>query len=160
MSRKTEACYKHIFETTKKEIFDLNGESMMSDYEKAMRNAFHAVYPDVVQHSCWFHFCQAAKKKASQMPQLMNVIKTNELVKNGYYKLLALPLLPSSDIVPCFHAIKSTVSDVEAMKQYLNYFNKQWIVQVMLTSLLCMARHSDHINDLYSTPQCSQHKIF
>lgn len=129
MSRKTEKCYTHLFQTLKT-LFPLNGKSIMTDFEMAMRNALRNVYPDLKQHTCWFHFCQAAKRKAAQIPHLMQAIKSNENVKNAYYKLLSLPLLPPHEILSCFQIIKSQVADEKAIKKFLNYYEAQWLKKV------------------------------
>ncbi|KAL7725687.1 hypothetical protein ACLKA6_013303 [Drosophila palustris] len=46
MSRKSEKGYVHLFQTLK-EIFPLNGNSVMTDFETAMRNAIRNVYPNL-----------------------------------------------------------------------------------------------------------------
>lgn len=97
MSRKSERCYIHLF-TALKQIFDLTGESFMTDFEIAMRNAIRHVYPGARLHTCWFHFCQAAKRKTYQIPMFIRSIQANEKMKSIYYKLLSLPLLPAADM--------------------------------------------------------------
>lgn len=129
MSRKSEKCYIHLFETLK-EMFPLNGNSIMTDFELGMRNAIRHVYPTLKMYTCWFHFCQAAKRKASQLMNLVHHIKTNANIKSAYYKLLSLPLLPAKDIVPCFQMIKSQVADEKVFKPFMRYFEKQWIKKV------------------------------
>lgn len=129
MSRKTEKCYTHLFQTLK-EIFPLNGKSVMTDFELAMRNAIRSVYPTIKMHTCWFHFCQAAKRKASQLMHFMAQLKINENIKNAYYKLLCLPLLPASEILSCFQIIKSQVTDEKVFKPFLKYFETQWMQKV------------------------------
>lgn len=131
MSRKTEECYKHLFVTLKK-TFPLNGKSFMTDFELAIRNALRSVYPEVSQYTCWFHFCQAAKRKCSKFPSFVNDIKNNENIKKAYYKLLALPLLPPNHIVSCFQMVKSELTDVKSAKKFLDYFDKQWLKQVKI----------------------------
>lgn len=129
MSRKTEKCYTHLFQTLK-EIFPLHGKSVMTDFELAMRNAIRNVYPTLKMYTCWFHFCQAVKRKASQLMHLMAQLKINENIKNAYYKLLCLPLLPASEILACFQMIKSQVADEKVFKPFLRYFETQWIKKV------------------------------
>lgn len=129
MSRKTEKCYIHLFQKLK-EMFPLNGKSIMTDFETAMRNALLHVYPNITSNTCWFHFCQAAKRKASQFPNLVNAIQTNTEIKNAYYKCLSLPLLPPAEIISCFQMIKSQVADHQVIKPFINYFERQWIKKV------------------------------
>lgn len=130
MSRKSQACYTHLFETLRKE-FPLDGRSFMTDYEVALRNALRVVYPAMDQKTCWFHYCQAARRKCSSFPKLMHKLKSNETLKRAYFKLLALPLLPAEHIVSCFQMIKSELVDVQEAKKFLNYFEKQWLEKVI-----------------------------
>lgn len=132
MSRKTEECYVHLFNTLKS-IFTLDGKSFMTDFEAPIRNALRIVYPAVRQNTCWFHFCQAAKRMCMKYPDLVIAIKSNERVKQAYYKLLALPLLPAKDIVQCFQMVKSELVDTQAAKPYLQYFERQWIKRVIIS---------------------------
>lgn len=129
MSRKTERCYTHIFQSLR-DSFPLNGKSIMTDFETAMRNALRNVYPNIELNTCWFHFCQAAKRKASQLQNFSNAVKTNEEIKSAYYKLLALPLLPANDIIPTFQVVKSQVTGLPVVKDFFNYFEKQWLKKV------------------------------
>lgn len=131
MSRKTEQCYKHLFETLR-EYFPLNGKSVMTDFELALRNAIRAVYPEIETNTCWFHFCQAAKRKASQISPFTNAMKKNDILKDAYYKMLALPLLPEENIVQCFQIIKSQIADVKVVKPFIKYYENQWIKKVSI----------------------------
>lgn len=130
MSRKSERCYVHLFQTLQ-QMFPLNGHSVMTDFELAMRNAIRTVYPHIKLYTCWFHFCQAAKRKASQLMNLVHHMKSNANIRNAYYKLLALPLLPASEIIACFQMIKSQVADEKVFKPFLRYFERQWIKKVI-----------------------------
>lgn len=134
MSRKTEKCYTHLFQTLK-EIFPLNGKHIMTDFETAMRNAIHNVYPAMKTYTCWFHFCQAAKRKASQLMNIFHDVKTNANIRSAYYKLLCLPLLPPAEIIPCFQMVKSQVADEKVFKPFLKYFERQWIKKVIFFNI-------------------------
>lgn len=108
----------------------VTGHSIMTDFEKAMRNGIRHVYPTIKMYTCWFHFCQAAKRKASQLMNLVHYIKTNSNIESAYYKLLSLPLLPAKDIVSCFQMVKSQVADEKVFKPFIKYFENQWIKKV------------------------------
>lgn len=93
MSRKTQESYTHLF--IKAHIFDLKPTSFMTDYERAMRNGLHAVWPDAGMFACWFHYCQAIKKHASQIPQFMTIARSDGDRIKLYYEIMCLPLLPA-----------------------------------------------------------------
>lgn len=117
----------------------------MTDFELAMRNALHFVYPTIKLHTCWFHFCQGAKRKASQLMNLVHCIKTNANIRMQTYKLLALPLLPAKEIVPCFQMVKSQVAGERVFKPFLRYFERQWIKKVIsfIISLIFTIFHKE-----------------
>lgn len=106
----------------------------MTDFEVAMRNAIRYVYPGIQIHTCWFHLCQAAKRKAHQLPHFVNSIKTNPHIKEIYYKLLSLPLLPRQDITEQFYTLKQSALEIDknASRQFLKYFEEHWIKKVVI----------------------------
>lgn len=107
-------------------------ESSITDYETAMRNDIEICYPGAKVYSCWFHFCQAVKKKISQLPELNTLIRTNKEVYCLYRKFQALPLLPPANIEEAFKELSEiamTKSNVDFMP-FLNYYQRQWIKKV------------------------------
>lgn len=82
MSCKKQKCYEHVFKYIDEDICRLNG-TFMTDYEYAMRNALAIQYPQAKLRCCWFHFCQAVKKKAAKLG-LANLIRTGVLEKDIY----------------------------------------------------------------------------
>lgn len=132
MSRKTRRAYEHVFRYIKDKIFDLQGQSMMTDFECAMRNAIRTVHPDVKLLSCWFHFTQAVKKRAMQSPQLIPYLQQNEEGKEIYYKLMSLPLLPPDEIFPEFEKLKilALANHKQHFLEFIKYFEFQWLKKV------------------------------
>lgn len=134
MSSKSEAAYIHVLEYIEQNVFSMkNCSSFMTDYERAMKNALRAVYgPQVKIFSCWFHFTQAVKRKASQIDGFYSFIRANAERERLYYKLLSLPLLPSYCIHDIFRVLDVTARDWKnaAMNAFLDYYNRQWIRKV------------------------------
>lgn len=132
MSRKTENCYYHVFKTINDTIFNLECESMMTDYEKAMRNGFKRVVQSAVLYGCWFHFAQAIKKKGSQISGFFKAVRKNKQLEKLYYKFLCIPLLPPENIVNAFEMLRDIAQqlDPEVFNEFLKYFEKQWINKV------------------------------
>lgn len=106
MTRKTQAAYTHLFRCIDDEILPLNPSSFMTDYEVAMRNALGTVYPEAQMYGCWFHFCQAVKRHASQIGGFLVAARSNNESAEIYYDLLCLPLLPPQYIINVFNLIK------------------------------------------------------
>lgn len=72
-----------------------------------MRNAIRCVYPNIDLNTCWFHFCQAAKRKAIQMQSFANAANSTKKRNPLINKLLALSLLPPDDIAEILSIINT-----------------------------------------------------
>lgn len=142
MSRKTQVAYQHLFKYIKDNIFELNGKSIMTDFERAMRNALADIYPDTKMYTCWFHFTQAAKKQAMKTNRLIELIRTDSTARNIYFQLMAIPLLPAKYIIQEFERLKYVAMNQykREFKYFLNYYESQWIKKV---------RHLENISYLF-----------
>lgn len=111
-----------------------NCESIMTDFEVAMRNALRVIFPGVELNCCWFHFTQAAKKRAMQTPQLIPYLLQNQSAREIYYKLLSLPLLPPIEIATQFKKLKvlALANHKKVFADFIKYYENQWIKKVLL----------------------------
>lgn len=132
MSRKTEACYTHLFENIKKNIFNLDANSFMTDYELAMRSAIRKIFPNASVFACWFHLCQAVKRKANAIPGFVQSLRSDKGAMEIYGKYLCLPLLPAPQITQAFGTLKaeSEIYDAALFRPFNKYYEKQWINKV------------------------------
>lgn len=131
MNCKTQSCYQDVFQYINDNLLELKVASVMTDYERAMRNAIRSVVsPNTELFACWFHFKQAMKKHASQMNGLLEKIRGKKEYENIYYKLQAIPLLPAEDIWSAFQIVKSEANKLDAalFKPILNYYERQWLI--------------------------------
>lgn len=106
----------------------------VTDYERAMRNALRKLYPRSKQTSCWFHFCQAVKKKASMIPTFYNLIRINSEAAYINRQLQCLPLLKFNNIVPSFEILSTHANRLNkgVFASFLSYYKKQWLEKVGL----------------------------
>lgn len=133
MSKKSRRSYEHLFNFIKKNVIDLGDSvSIMTDFEIAMRNALRITFPQPKLLCCWFHFCQAAKKRALQTPQLYPYLHQHKEARAIYYKLLSLPLLPAINIIPEFRRLKvlALANHRVVFADFIKYFENQWIRKV------------------------------
>lgn len=138
MSKKTEESYAHIFEYIEQNIFQLEPDSFTTDYEKAMRNGLKSVYKNALLVACWFHFCQALRRKCSKIPDFFKHVSSNEAADRLFHKFLALPLLPSDKIREGFAMLKLGLQCMEPREPYekfLKYFETQWLKNVSVKNL-------------------------
>lgn len=134
MTRKTQRAYEHLFAFINEKVCSLQCKTFTSDYEVAMRNALHILFPSTRLVACWFHYSQALKKHVRQLPGFERFLRGNEAAENIYYTLQCLPLLPSEHILCAFKQLKQEALAIEKKKfrVFLNYFERQWIVKVIL----------------------------
>lgn len=106
--------------------------SITTDFERAMRAALRDLYPNSKFVHCWFHFTQAAKKRAMQTPQLIPYIRKNREAEEIYFKLLSLPLLPAHHIREEFQRLKviARARHRAVFADFLSYYERQWMDQV------------------------------
>lgn len=106
----------------------MNCASMTTDYEPAMWKSLKELYPTIRFLKCWFHFTQAAKKRAMQTPQLIPHLRRNPAGKEIYYKLLSLPLLPADKIINEFKTLKTlALANNQVFDKFIAYYEKQWV---------------------------------
>lgn len=134
MSKRTQIAYTRIFKYIDKHICALKCVRFYTDYECAMKNALRTCFPDSELVSCWFHFVQAVRRKASKMQDLFHLIRTDTTAATFYYKFQALALLRPDLIDEAFLNLSNAALKYNrtAFEPFVNYFNKQWIRKVKL----------------------------
>lgn len=134
MDKKTENTYWHIFNYIENNIFNLAPKSFNTDYECGMQNALKRIYPNAQLVGCWFHYCQAVRRKIVQrFKNLQTYIKTSNQANAMYHKFLSLPLLPHYLIQNSFEQLKLMINIFDKdqhFDQFVAYFEKQWIKKV------------------------------
>lgn len=128
MSRRTTDCYKSVFDYINKEILPMKGSKIITDFEIALRNALREILVDLILLGCWFHYCQALRKRIASEYQLFLLIRTNEEARLLYRKCQCLALLPADKIRPAFYQLAfKAVQDFPQFLKFIEYFDKQWI---------------------------------
>lgn len=132
MSNKSQACYEHAFKHFDENVFRLSCVSFTTDYERGMRNALRSLFPESRLFACYFHFCQAVKKRAYKTNHLVALMKSNESARSIYYRLLCLPLLPANYISEMFAELKTEAYGINKsiFRPFMRYFYDQWLVKV------------------------------
>lgn len=131
MTRKTQKAYEHALRYVHENVFSLQCEAMITDYEIAMRQAVREVVPGIKQLGCWFHYAQAIRRKIASLSELFELIRTNERIRNIYYKIICLPLLPHDKIQNAFNVL--ALEGLELTKTFtpfVKYFQNQWLNRV------------------------------
>lgn len=58
MESKTEVAYTAVLRKCKALFPAIQPVCIMTDYEIALKNAFSNIYPESIQHACYFHYIQ------------------------------------------------------------------------------------------------------
>ncbi|XP_074100585.1 uncharacterized protein LOC141528439 [Cotesia typhae] len=130
MSRKSTDCYVAVIDRFKSLSQHIIVLSYMTDFESGLRKALKLSYPNAPAESCYFHFIQANMKKAKKLG-LLKKLENWEDGRKFFRKLLALALLPSTDIIPTFNwlLVIHTPSYL-IFKDFLNYFVDYWLMTI------------------------------
>ena len=110
---------------------DLQPNQVIADFEEAPAAAIHAMYGnDLTVSGCWFHYGQAIMKRLKKIG-LTEAYQNEERARTVFRCLLALPLLPVTDIDPAFQDVKVLVHDDTPSKTLLlklcRYVERQWL---------------------------------
>lgn len=133
MSKRTVQAYESVFSYISTNIIPRRGDAIIMDFEKAMRKGLQKVLKsegsNLMILGCWFHYCQALRRKTSAMSTLFELIRTNEKHRHIFRKFQCLPLLPEHHIEPTFKtlAMEALKLDKEVFAPFINYFNNEWI---------------------------------
>lgn len=127
MTHKSQAAYEHLFKYIS-DNWNLHPTKFMCDFERGLRNAIRKTYPGIPVKGCWFHYCQAIRKRAAKIPGFFQEIWASEAKKQFFHKLLSLALLKEGHILNAFRILKTENLNFEnPLQQFLIYFERQWM---------------------------------
>lgn len=133
MSRRTTEAYESVFKYITEKLIPLRGEAIIIDFEKAMRKALIQILKSIDSHmsilGCWFHMCQALRRKLSKLPDLFQKVRSDEKYKNIFRRFQCLALLPLHHIASTFKDLcKDALKlDKDSFAPFVNYFNEEWM---------------------------------
>lgn len=136
MDKKSEEAYFNLFSYINDNIFCLNPNIILTDYETAMRKALVTVFPMAKLLGCWFHYTQAIMRNLkTKYKYLMKFITTSPVGSGILYKIMALPLLPAKNIAFVFNQLKLNIKLFDHQNkfhEFISYFEKQWLKKVII----------------------------
>lgn len=128
MSKRNTEIYVSALDYVNRNILPLNGGTIISDFQLAMRNGIRSIAPDVKMLGCWFHYCQALRRKVASNFTLFHLIRTNERAKSLFRKFQCLALLPADKNRPAFDQIAyQCLKDFSEFIPFVRYYDQQWI---------------------------------
>lgn len=139
MTRKTRESYTAVLRYIEDNIYKLQPVLFMTDFETAMRNALSVVYENVRIRGCWFHYCQAIRRKCAKINKFFNELDKYPDAKKIYHKFLALPLLPAMHITTAYEMLRMAAEKNHAkiFEAFLKYYGLQWLGRVSVFLYVC-----------------------
>lgn len=128
MSNRTTRAYESVFQYIHQNVLPLDARAAIMDFERPMRNGFSAVVPCVKLLGCWFHHCQALRRKVASQCELLELIKSDKDARIFYRKFQCLALLPASKIKMAFDQLAfSALDKFPQFEKFLRYYDNQWL---------------------------------
>lgn len=131
MSRKTTEAYFNILKYVDEELIPLSGSGIIIDFEKAERLAISKLGTEIDIYGCWFHYCQALRRKLATMGELFELVRKVESVKFIFAQFQCLALLPADQIEDAFKRLaKKALKETTLFASFIDYFDREWIKTV------------------------------
>lgn len=127
--------YTQVFQYIEKNLLNLKPVTIHTDYEASLLKALRNVYPAAKLVGCWFHYCQAIRRRLGRNKgrNFFVDLKKNSNAYKIFRKLLDLPLLPAKNIAKGFSIIQDEVKE-KNLGNFFNhiyaYFKSYWIPKV------------------------------
>lgn len=132
MSGKSAKNYRAVFDYIEENLFKLEPDQFLTDFEAGMRKAIRLCYPSAILLGCWFHYCSAVRRKVIKL-RLYRLIAENQNARAIYRKLLSWPLLPQNNMEEGYEVILAKANRNRLMKTFkklFKYFEEFWLKQV------------------------------
>lgn len=128
MTNRTTDAYESVFEYIHEKLFSLKANAIITDFERALRNGLRAVVPDTTLLGCWFHHCQALRRKMASICDLFSLIRKNTEAQKIYRTFQCLALLPAEKIEAAFDQIAyKALQKFPEFEKFITYYMQQWI---------------------------------
>lgn len=131
MRKRTIEAYLSVLEYIHNNIIPIRGKGFIIDFEKAMRQALRRVAPNIPILGCWFHMCQALRRKLASIKELFELVRSDSECKEHFRRFQCLALLPEKDITPIFIRLsREALTKSTLFGAFVDYFHNEWISRV------------------------------
>ncbi|CAF0713721.1 unnamed protein product [Adineta steineri] len=149
MPNRRTTTYAELFRRLKEEAIRNNKtfkpKRVVSDFELALVAAVRTEFPDSLHSGCNFHFLQAVHRNIGNLG-LASEYKENETIREQCRQLMALSLMPPSEVEKQFKRIRMISS--ESLEDLFIYFQRQWINGSIPLSLWNANEYDDRTNNV------------
>ena len=158
LPNKTEAVYQVFLRRLKIEAahrnFILNPTWLMTDFEKAIHNAFLSEFPRISIKDCFFHFTQAVWKNIADFG-LRKLYIDNSAFTKWLKKFMCLAFVPIDRVQDGFDFILARrPTNSKKVSAFVNYFKSTWMKRDATSTRGkkrkgCLTELSNHISTKY-----------
>ena len=123
MTAKSEQLYRAVLSALHEFIPNFKPTFALCDFEKASRNAFTTVFPNIILVGCWFHYTKALTRKYKSWV----LVNSTRLTKYSKHRLIimSLPFLVEEDIQPTYLTINLPTDGLNGSElELINSFKK------------------------------------
>lgn len=138
---KTQSLYTALFEQLD-QIRSFTPQSILMDYEIAMRNAVGAVWPGAVKRGCFFNYKQAMNKKVAMFDLKTEYETLGSDIRRAIKMLRTLPFVPEGDVRDAYDLIKPMFTP--DLGEILEYFEGTWVGSSTTAPRYCVAEWNQH----------------
>jgi len=135
MTGRKEIAYRAVLQFIRDGVLSYDGveripNSVLTDFEKGLRKAVLAVWPDTILNGCNFHFSQAIRRKASKIKSLSTRIFRNSKHHTAIKMFMRLSLLPRNRVVTGYKQLERFIISSPSLrrdfKSFIKYFKWTW----------------------------------
>lgn len=126
---KTETSYTRMLQALKLLRPGLNPRTIMTDFERAAKNAFLHVFPATEQSGCFFHFGQCLWRKIQANSGMQHLYKTDSEFQLKLKMFSALAFVPPADVLDKFEILINDpfFESSDDIEEFVEYFEDTWI---------------------------------
>lgn len=135
MTRKTQKAYEHIFQFLDANLLELKPKTFNTDFEKGLRNPIIQIFLQTRLKGCWFHYCQALRRKLSKMSEQAQMVKTTNEARRAFEKILVIPNAFNICKQGAYANNKCYSKSENSFQKFFDYFQHQWLDMTHLNCL-------------------------
>ena len=126
-------------------------QSVLVDYEIALRSAVLKVWPGTTLRSCWFHYKQALFRHLQAEGLSADYMVSDSHIKTSFSTLCAMPYDPEEDIEIAWKELKLTLPpEMTSFARYCNLDRNSLLTSPLRQRVLGPSRlHSDASTTLF-----------
>lgn len=127
---RTTSTYIKIFQELKALNASLSPKLIMSDFEKASRNALHEEFPNAEAKGCFFHFRQCIFRHIQKDKDVFYKYSNDSDFCLMMKHFVALAFLPPEDVNPLYEKLMEEPffnTNAALLVEFIHYFERTWI---------------------------------